>query len=141
MLKLQTEIEGKKAYFGHMQDMFGQLGYAFGGNWDYHKGKFDAILWREKGETIYLRVPFYVLHGELDHREAYIEFKQPYVIKHVVNIGLDTDENSLISATGFNQFQEPLDTDGQIIDKSKWELEGEQAIQHAVESIDYIYTK
>lgn len=140
MLKLQTEIEGKKAYFGHMKDMFRQLGYSFGGNWDYHKGKFDAILWREAGETIYLRVPFYVLHGELDHNNAYIEFKQPYVIKHVVNIGLDSDENSLITASGLNQFQEPLDTDGQIRDKNKWETEGEKAIQQAVESINYIYS-
>lgn len=141
MLKLETDIEGKKAYFGHMKDMFSQLGYSFGGNWDYHKGKFDAVLWREKGETIYLRVPFYVLDGELDRNNAYIEFKQPYVIKHVVNIGLDSDENSLVSATGFNQFQEPLDTDGQIRDKSRWELEGEDAIQHVVESINFIYNQ
>lgn len=139
MLKLQTDLEGKKGYFGHMQDMFQQLGYSLGGSWDYHKGKFDGVLWREEGETIYLRIPFHVLDGELDRPDAYIEFMRPYVIKHVVNIGLDSDENSLISATGFNQFQEPLDTDGQIIDKSRWESEGESAIEHVVEAINYIY--
>ena len=136
MIKLHTDIEGKKGYFGKMRQLFNQLGYVFGGNWDYHKGKFDAILLREEGETIYLRVPFYVLEGELDRDEAFIEFKQPYVIKHVVNIGLDRDENSLLTASGLNQFQEPLDTDGQIIDKSRWEMEGEQAIAYVVSTLD-----
>ncbi|MDQ0197650.1 hypothetical protein [Neobacillus ginsengisoli] len=37
----------------------------------------------------------------LDHSSALIEFGTPFVIKHIVNIGLD-------------QFQTPLDNDGYI---------------------------
>src|SRR5690625_3311373 len=74
----------------------------------YHKGKFDMVLCRNGGETIYIRIPFDVLEGELDRPNAFIQFGKPYVIKHVVNTGLDWDENSLLATTGFNQFQSLL---------------------------------
>lgn len=135
MISLQTQIEGKKGYFGYMQDFFRRHGFFLCGGWDYHKGKFDAILWREKGETIYLRIPFHVLNGELDKTNTYIEFRTPYIIKHVVNIGLDRDENSLLSATGFNQFQKPLDKDGKINNKNLWQSHGEKMVEKIINEL------
>lgn len=82
-----------------------------------------------------MRLPFQVLDGELDRKDAFIEFQKPFVIKHVVNLGLDEDENSLLTATGFSQFQEPLDKDGYIHDKSKWEEFGEEAIGDILDKI------
>lgn len=128
MLMLQTKLEGKKACFGVIRERIDKLGFTVGGNWDYDRGCFDSILWREGGETIYLRIPFVVTDGELDNYNASILFQAPYVIKHVVNIGLDKDENSLLSATGLNQFQEPLDKDGYIRNKNQWADLGEQAV-------------
>lgn len=133
MIELQTALEGQQARFGDMREIFSNYGFDMGGNWDYHKGSFDCTLWRDSGESIYIRVPFVVLDGELDHPNAYIQFQKPYVIKHVVNIGLDTDEQSLLAATGFNQFQDPVDTDAQIEQKNKWEHEGEQLIQRIMQ--------
>lgn len=98
------------------------------GGWEYHSGLFDGVMHREGGETIYMRLPFAVIEGELDRRDAFIQFEKPFVIKHVVNLGLDTDENALLTTTGLNQFQKPLDTDGHIRDKSKWQEFGEEAI-------------
>ncbi len=129
MISLQTNMEGKRSYFGYMEKFLKKHGFFLCGGWDYHKGKFDAILWREGGETIYLRIPFHVLEGELDKRDAYIEFRTPYLIKHVVNIGLDRNEDSLLSATGFNQFQKPLDKDGHINYKDHWQEHGEMLIK------------
>lgn len=128
MIRLETDIEGKQMSFGEAQSNLKQYGLSMGGNWDYDRGIFDGIMYREGGETIYIRLPFHVLKGELDRKDAWIEFQQPYVIKHVVNLGLDKDSNSLLTATGFSQFQEPLDTDGYIRDKSKWQEFGEEAI-------------
>ncbi|WP_284141397.1 MULTISPECIES: YugN family protein [unclassified Virgibacillus] len=136
MLKLKTELEGRTAYFGAAHHMFTSNGYTLCGNWEYDKGSFDGILWREHGETIYIRIPFHTINGLLDDYDAYIQFNTPYVIKHVVNIGLDKDENSLLTATGISQFQEPLDTDGNIRDKSKWEQDGEKAISYIVKTIE-----
>ncbi|WP_318617037.1 YugN family protein [Sporosarcina sp. YIM B06819] len=129
MLKLQSEIEGQKAIFGVVSNCIEGLGYHLGGNWDFHKGCFDHVLCREGGETIYIRIPFFVTEGELDKHDAIIRFGTPYVIKHVVHVGLDSDENSLLDATGFSQFQQPIDTDGKIIDKNRWIHAGEVAVK------------
>lgn len=63
MLKLQTDIEGKKVYFGEVRNVFDANGFTFCSNFEYTHGKFDMNLCREGGETIYIRVPFNVLHG------------------------------------------------------------------------------
>lgn len=135
MLQLQTDLEGKTVCFGDLRNNINKLGYTIGGNWDYDRGSFDNVLWREGGETIYLRLPFEVLEGDLDHHEAFIRFQTPYVIKHVVNIGLDNDESSLLTTTGFNQFQNPVDKDGQIENKNRWMHAGEQAVEQVVQYI------
>ena len=129
MLKLQTELEGKTASFGIVSDCIRGLGYNMGGNWDYDKGCFDHILCQEGGETIYIRIPFVVTNGELDNYEASIKFGTPYIIKHVVHVGLDRDGDSLLDATGFSQFQQPIDKDGKIINKNRWIHAGEVAVK------------
>lgn len=135
MIMLDTTIEGKQTHFGQMQDCAKVIGFTLGGNWDYYHGCFDAILAKDMDETIYLRLPFKVEKGMLDHLDALIQFEKPYIIKHVINLGLDRDENSLVSATGFNQFQEPLDTDGNIDNKNYWKNTGEDVVNYVVESL------
>ena len=129
MLTLQTELEGKTASFGIVSDCIRGLGYNMGGNWDYDKGCFDHILCQEGGETIYIRIPFIVTNGELDDYGASIKFGTPYIIKHVVHVGLDRDGDSLLDATGFSQFQQPIDKDGKIINKNRWIHAGEVAVK------------
>lgn len=128
LLPLESNLEGKKAIFGKLREEIKQYGFSIGGNWDYHKGSFDTILWNDSGETIYLRLPFVVTDGELDSYNTHIRFLTPYVIKHVANVGLDFDESSLIDASGFSQFQTPVDTDAKIRDKNKWVYAGEQVV-------------
>ena len=133
MLLLQTDLEGQTASFGVVNDCIRKLGYHLGGNWDYHKGCFDHVLCREEGETIYIRIPFIVTDGELDEYDASIKFGTCYVIKHVVHVGLDKEESSLLDATGFSQFQSPIDKDGQIIDKNRWIHAGEMAVKNLMD--------
>lgn len=80
-------------------------------------------------------MPFDVVRGELDRDDAYIEFKKPFIIKHVVNVGLDYDSNSLLTASGFAQFQKPKDKDGYIHDKSKWKEFGEELVGDILDHI------
>ncbi|WP_042355842.1 YugN family protein [Bacillus rubiinfantis] len=137
MIMLQTPIEGKRANFGVVRSIFDAHGCSFCSNFDYHQGKFDALLWRNGEESIYLRVPIYVLDGELDHSSAMVEFGTPYVIKHVVNIGLDHDENSFVTGTtGLDQFQKPVDRDGYIYDKSRWERAGIDTVERIYNSMN-----
>ncbi|MFJ8264196.1 YugN family protein [Rummeliibacillus sp. NPDC094406] len=137
MIQFESRIEGKKTEFGYIRDIFEPFSCNFCSNFEYHEGMFDSILYREDGETIYLRMPFRVIEGELDHYSAYIQFGKPYVIKHVVNLGLDYDENSLLTATGgFSQFQDPLDRDGEINDKSRWVKAGKEKINQMLNSFE-----
>lgn len=129
MIRLESVMKGKKGMFGQLRMRLAEYGFCLCGAWEYDRGKFDVVLWREAGETIYLRMPFHVLSGELDRDDAAIEFRTPYIIKHVVNVGLDRDENSLLSATGFNQFQKPLDKDGKITHKDRWREYGEALVE------------
>lgn len=128
MIFLETDIEGKQMEFGQAQQDLKKFGLFIGGNWEYDSGMFDGVMHREGGETVYIRLPFQVIEGELDRSDAVIEFDKPFIIKHVVHVGLDRDENSLLSITGFAQFQEPKDKDGYIHDKSKWEEFGEELV-------------
>ena len=135
MLKLQTGLEGQNASFGVVSDCIRDLGYHMGGNWDYDNGCFDHTLCREEGVTIYIRIPFFVTHGQLDDFNATIKFGTPYVIKHVVHVGLDRDGSSLLDATGFSQFQSPIDTDGNIINKNRWIHAGEVAVKNLMDCL------
>ncbi len=132
MLQFDSKIVGKEIGYGYLRDHIIHRGFTIGGNWEYHKGSFDAVLWRGGGETIYLRVPFIVTAGELDNEDAQIRFQKTFVIKHVANVGLDYDEGSLLDATGASQFQTPLDKDGHIHDKSRWIQAGEQVVEEKV---------
>lgn len=136
LIKLQSQLEGKIASFGEARELFCSNGYAFGGNWDYHCGCFDSVLHRDLdlGETVYLRVPFCVVDGELDNSNAQIQFETPYIIKHIVNVGLDKEGTSLLGST-VNQFQQPIDKDGYIHDKQYWEQVGEQSIQQVLSQL------
>src|SRR5690625_2818529 len=109
MIQFESGIEGKQMYFGFAERNLKKFGFFICGNWEYDRGFFDRILQRDGGETIYVRMPFFVLEGELDRDDAWIEFQKPFVIKHVVHTGIETDPNSLLTTTGLNQFQKPLD--------------------------------
>lgn len=135
MINLETDMEGQKMHFGYAEKKLKKWGFCLGGNWEYDFGQFDGILNREGGETIYLRLPFQVIEGELDKRDALIEFQTPYVIKHVVNTGIDRSKDSLLTTVGLSQFQKPLDTDGKIDDKSMWEEFAEEAVGDILDQI------
>ncbi|MDA3130212.1 YugN family protein [Aliibacillus thermotolerans] len=141
MFHLDSELEGKEGTFGAIFSPLEKIGFHLGDNWDYDHGSFDALLWREKGESIYLRTPFDVMEGELDHFDAIIQFQRPYIIKHVVNIGLDHDGNALLTSTGLEQFQAPIDKDGRIQDKSKWEEVGQRALHKLMNTVPLVSTE
>ncbi|WP_217587188.1 YugN family protein [Lentibacillus saliphilus] len=140
MLQLNTELEGKQTFFGPAFNLLKANGYALCSSWQYDRAYFDGTLWRQGSETLYIRLPFHVVSGMLEDGDALIEFQTPYMIKHVVNIGLDRDGHELLTAGGLSQFQEPLDTDGQITQKNKWLHEGEQAINYIVGRLDQLHT-
>lgn len=133
MLEIPSTIEGKRAYFGDFCDRFEKEGFTLCGGWEYGYAYFDAIVHQREGITIYLRIPANVVEGQLDQLDALLEFGRPFLMKHVMNIGLTEDEDfSLLDTVGFNQFQKPLDPDDRIEKESKWRSVGEQTLERAL---------
>ncbi|MCT6925261.1 MULTISPECIES: YugN family protein [Bacillales] len=137
MLLLETALVGREAKYGLLRSQICKYGFSIGGNWDYDKGSFDVALWREGGTTIYLRAPFVVVEGEMDCYDCIIRFQKPFIIKHIVNMGLDYDESSWLDATGASQFQSPVEKDAEICQKSKWMNVGQDVIENQL--IPYIH--
>ncbi len=136
MLTLQTELEGKHAQFGFLRENLKHHGFTLGSYWEYDRGFFDAVLTKEEGETIYLRLPFKVTTGMLDSDNAYVKFLKPYVIKHVVHLGLEHDGSSLLDSTGISQFQTPIDKDAEIQHRNKWVAAGEEVVEKVVQYLN-----
>ncbi|MET3576644.1 YugN family protein [Bhargavaea ullalensis] len=140
MLKLDTVLQGKQARYGEIEPIMSEHGFTLSGNWEYEEGMFDGILNREGGETVYLRMPFDVISGTLEHPDTLLAFGQPFVIKHVVNVGLDHDESALLASTGFDQFQKPLAKDAHIEKKTKWEIRGEEKVAEMFGDHEFIHS-
>lgn len=128
MIELKTTMPGKKALFGDACKVLEEHGVIIGGNWDFDRGNFDRVLNQDGGESIYLRMPFDVVDGVMDEDSAMISFGTPFIIKHVLNIGLDDDDSPVLAAAGLDQFQTPQDKDAPIVYDEKWVHEGEDLI-------------
>lgn len=144
MFYLQSGLEGQSAFYGDIKGPFDREGFSLGGNWEFEAGYFDKILAQdEEGqETIYLRLPVRVTWGQLDQRDAKLEFGTPLVVKHVVHVGLETSSNEhiLMDQAGlspfWNQFQTPVDQDGNLKDDDKWRAKAEQAIEKVMPYVE-----
>jgi hypothetical protein len=127
VLSFTSDIEGKRAFYGDIRNRFEKEGFHICSGWEYYEGSFDSILSQNGGVSIYLRLPTQVIQGRLDHEDAYLQFGRPFLIKHVVNIGISRDFN-VLDMIGLGQFQKPLDPDDRIEHEAKWVQAGEHAI-------------
>lgn len=128
MIELKSTLPGKKALFGDACKILGEHGIEMGGSWDFDNGHFDAILNQDSDDTMYMRIPFVVVDGMLDDDNAFIEFGTPFIIRHLLNIGLDDDDSPVLAAAGLDQFQTPDNPDAPIVYSEKWVLEGEELL-------------
>lgn len=136
MLELTSTIEGKRAYYGEFCAHFEKDGFTLCGGWEYDHAYMDAILYQQEGVTLYVRIPVYVVEGRLDELDALVEFGKPFLIKHVLNIGLTEDEDfSGLDAAGLNQFQKPLDPDDRIEKERRWQHAGELLVEKVTRAV------
>jgi len=131
MIPLQSELTGKEFDFIHSKNELFRLDFSFGGNWDYDHGSFDKFL--DSEQKVWLRIPFRMTQGEMDAEvqdtEARIVFKQPFVLKHLYQEGLD-EEARFTAMGGFvNQFQDPVDKDADI--EQIWVEEARAVLEQA----------
>ncbi len=126
MIPMNSELEGKTIELSIMEDKLRQLGYSYGGGWEYDHGYFDYKIDDEDG-YLFLRVPIKAVKKELDADGAIVEIGQPFMLSHMYQAGVDPEGNIGNISASFNQFQEPTDKDAEI--DEKWLKYGERYVK------------
>jgi hypothetical protein len=113
MIELRSNIEGNKFSLIELEEALKPLGYTIGGGWEYDHGSFDYKI-DDKDGYMFLRIPFQAIDGALDQKGVLVEIREPYLLNHKYQAGLDegakvTNVNALV-----NQFQEPVDKDSDV---------------------------
>ncbi|TFD95961.1 YugN family protein [Jeotgalibacillus sp. R-1-5s-1] len=121
-----SDLEGKVFPLYLLEEKLKPEGFAIGGGWDYDHGSFDYPLELE-GTYVHLRLPFKPVSGELDRQEAYVEFRQPFLLAHQYQDDVDIEASSGNIQASFNQFQSPVDEDATL--SSAYVAEGERILR------------
>ncbi len=126
MIPMNSVLEGKTIELSIMEDKLRQLGYSYGGGWEYDHGYFDYKIDDEDG-YLFLRVPIKAVKKELDADGAIVEIGQPFMLSHMYQAGVDPEGNIGNISASFNQFQEPTNKDAEI--DEEWLKYGERYVK------------
>lgn len=134
---LSSSLTSQEQEFSITNSLLSERGFTLGGGWDYDHGSFDCPL--DEGHKVFLRLPFDVTIGNLDseteENDAKIRFREPYVLKHLYNDGLDAEAQPRGLGALVDQFQDPVDADAPLepgwIEKARRKLSEVEAIYPA----------
>ncbi|ARI76717.1 YugN-like family protein [Halobacillus mangrovi] len=112
MIPLSSSITNEVYTFNDVESELKPLGFKLSDNWDYEHGYFDYKIDDRVGYQ-FLRLPFQVTSGSLDAPSDYatIQMKEPFLLSHKYNPGLDDNVKEGNFRAIFDQFQEPVDKD------------------------------
>ena len=135
MIAIESNLTNREMDLAELQAALEEREFTLGGNWEYERGCFDKRLDGEK-QTVWLRVPFEVVHGRLDpdapQPGTRVVIGAPFVLRHLYNPGDDHSAEFYTLGALVNQFQAPIDPDANVspeyVAKAKQEMqEVEQA--------------
>ncbi|RWZ54864.1 hypothetical protein EQV77_12100 [Halobacillus fulvus] len=112
MISLSSPITNMEFTFTELERDLASLNFKLADNWDYEHGYFDYKLADEVGYQ-FLRLPFEVVSGSLDTPTDYatVRMKEPFLLSHKYNPGLDDNVREGNIRAIFDQFSEPVDKD------------------------------
>jgi hypothetical protein len=112
VIPLESPLTGNVYTFNDVENEVKALGFKLSENWDYEHGYFDYKMDDHVGYQ-FIRLPFVVTSGSLDAPSDYamIEMKEPFLLSHKYNPGLDDNVKEGNVRAMFDQFQEPVDKD------------------------------
>ncbi|MBM7554855.1 YugN-like family protein [Thalassobacillus pellis] len=113
MIPVPSKLVGEVFTLADLERQIKPLGYQIGSNWDYDHGYFDYKIADEVGYQ-FLRVPFEAKQGSLDSFGTTVEIKQPFLLSHKYQRGLDDHVHLGNFKASFDQFQEPQDPDAEF---------------------------
>ena len=113
MIPVPSKVEGQVFSLYDLEQRLKPIGYVIGGNWDYDHGSFDYEIDDRVGYQ-FLRVPFSVVNGQLDDKEATVQLGEPFLLSHKYQRGLDDNVHVGNKTASFDQFSEPVDPDAEF---------------------------
>ena len=87
----ETGLHGKQITFEVLDEIMNDNG--FDRAWDYERATFDyKMVDQVDNSTYYLRIPCFVIEGEIPKDSARVELMKPYLGKHYYPHGVEYDE-------------------------------------------------
>ncbi len=131
MIPLDSSLIDSTMSYEEASHALKQQAFTLGGNWDYDHGSFDKAL--DDKHQVWLRLPFSVTSGELEgdreEQRTEIKFGQPFLLRHVYQEGLDATADFMTYSGLINQFQDPVDPDGEL--GPEWMDTGRRVLKEA----------
>ncbi|ADH99139.1 YugN family protein [Salisediminibacterium selenitireducens] len=88
----QTGLEGIQIKFEDLDETMSECG--FDRAWDYERATYDyKMIDQVEDATYYLRMPCFVIEGEIPKADTTVELMTPYVGKHYYPHGVEYDED------------------------------------------------
>ncbi|GIQ70717.1 hypothetical protein DUZ99_06880 [Xylanibacillus composti] len=129
MIPLDSRLTGCTMSYEEASRALKKEQFVLGGNWDYDHGSFDRAL--DGVQKVWLRLPFSVTSGELagdrEEQRTEIRFDQPFLLNHEYREGLDPEADFMTYKGLVNQFQDPVDPDGEL--EPEWIEVGRHALK------------
>ncbi|TLS38889.1 YugN-like family protein [Pseudalkalibacillus caeni] len=132
MIPLESTVEGKQLELSVMEEELRNLGFSYGGNWEWDHGYFDYKIDDEDG-YLFLRVPIEAVKMQLDQDGAVVKIGQPFLLAHIYQEGLDDHVHTWQWTGSIDQFSEPVDKDADIDDK--WLDVGEKHLKRMEDAL------
>ncbi|MCP3032765.1 YugN-like family protein [Halobacillus sp. A1] len=117
MITLESELTNKLFVFHEMEQALQPLGFKLADNWEYDHGYLDYKIDNEASGYQFLRLPVEVIEGQfLDNPSdaTLVKVKEPYLLAHYYQDGIDDHVREGNFRASFDQFQEPKDKDGEF---------------------------
>jgi shikimate kinase len=129
LIALDSRLTNMEMDYVELKNQLERHWFVLGGNWEYSQGSFDRRLDGEK-QTVWLRIPFDVVHGRLDPDQANpdtrVRIGTPYVLRHLYHEGDDHTAQFYVLGALVDQFQKPTDPDADV--PSSYELDAEDLL-------------
>nr|WP_200865452.1 YugN-like family protein [Sediminibacillus terrae] len=132
MIPIPSDLENRDFSLHALEETLKPMGFSIGGNWDYDQGSFDYKMGVEDGYQ-FLRIPFKAVKGMLDSPGVIVKLGKPFVLSHVYQSGVDADGRNGALRGAVDQFQTPVDPDGEVNDQ--FVEEGKELLQEVERSL------
>ncbi|PKR78127.1 hypothetical protein CEY16_09440 [Halalkalibacillus sediminis] len=127
MYTIQSGINNQLYEYKQVSDLLSKLGFSIGSSYEFDHGYFDYEMYKDDEQYVFIRIPVTSEIGNLDELDAQVRLKDPFVLSHRFESGVDQEGMSGNITGSFNQFASPEEKDAEL--DPKFIEEAEKVVQ------------